>query len=606
MGHIDISSVPRGQPSDLAAPERLAADDAAGGSRPLNSTRPVTPLTAVATGLWNGSADAAVRVACLLTGLTLSVLSGQAAASAPTGALLLILATVMSLWAVLRGTSNIAYYYALIAEAAIAAALVVMQLGFDSQQQPYLAYLIAPALLAGLHRCISGATLAVMAETATLLVLYTDLIIPALDVDASAGYWLLTAGAASMLGAWAHTRWTRRTRERLADVAAIWQLNMNSGATAVSLDSARRLVKNLQDIPRDSPEGVDVDTICAQVMEQALRVLEGTRAALLLRDDGGVVTSIATHGGEFAPNDDESDGMVALSMRSLKAVQESQPQAGRQFHYRTSIPLVVAGRAIGAVVIDGPRAVTDETLDTARHHLDQAAYRLASAVMFSDVRAGATVAERRRLARDIHDGIAQDVASLGYLVDALSLNQCDQGHQAGLIELRDELTRIVTELRLSIFDLRSTVVPTGLGSVLADYVRDAGKTSGLAVHITLEESATRLQLNVETELLRIAQEAVSNATKHAHASNLWVTCRVEPPFADIRIEDDGVGRAAPKENHYGLHIMKERADKIQAVLGIADRPEGGTTITAVLVPTQTPEPPAQSGGINAVQRTSGR
>jgi hypothetical protein len=55
-----------------------------------------------------------------------------------------------------------------------------------------------------------------------------------------------------------------------------------------------------------------------------------------------------------------------------------------------------------------------------------------------------------------------------------------------------------------------------------------------------------------------------------------------------------------------LHIMKERADKIQAVLGIADRPEGGTTITAVLVPTVPTEPPAQPGGINAIQRTSGR
>jgi signal transduction histidine kinase len=599
MGHIDISSVPRGQPTDRAAPERFPVDDAAGNPRPLS------PLTAVATGLWNGSADAAIRAACLLAGLSLSVLSGQAAASAPTGALLLILATVMSLWAVLKGTSTIAYHYALAGEAVIATAVLVLQGGSDAHQ-PYLAYLIAPAVLAGLHRCLFGASLVVMAEAATLLAFHTNLVGTQLNVDSSAGYWLLTAGAASMLGAWAHTRWTRRSHERLADVAAIWQLNMNRGATTVSLDSARRLVKNLQDIPRDSPEGVDVDTICAQVMEQALRVLEGTRAALLLRDDSGVVTSIATHGGDFAANEGESDSMAALSIRTLEAIQESRPQASRQFRYRTSIPLVVAGRAIGAVVIDGPRAVTDETLGTARDHLDQAAYRLASAVMFSDVRAGATVAERRRLARDIHDGIAQDVASLGYLVDALSLNQCNQGHQAGLIELRDELTRIVTELRLSIFDLRSTVVPTGLGSVLADYVRDAGKTSGLAVHVTLEESATRLQLDVETELLRIAQEAVSNATQHAHASNLWVTCRVEPPFADIRIEDDGVGQAAPREDHYGLHIMKERADKIQAVLDIADRPEGGTTITAVLVPTVTTEPPAQPGGINAIQRTSGR
>ena len=76
---------------------------------------------------------------------------------------------------------------------------------------------------------------------------------------------------------------------------------------------------------------------------------------------------------------------------------------------------------------------------------------------------------------------------------------------------------------------------------------------------------------METELLRIGQEAVTNARKHSQGENMWVTCRVEPPFAELRIEDDGVGVVGPREDHYGLHIMKERAGRINAVLTIAER-----------------------------------
>ena len=126
--------------------------------------------------------------------------------------------------------------------------------------------------------------------------------------------------------------------------------------------------------------------------------------------------------------------------------------------------------------------------------LDDDALRLESAVLFGDVRAVATVEERRRLAREIHDGIAQEIASLGYLVDDLARDECSHNHQPGLVDLRDELTRVVTELRLSIFDLRSGVsTNAGLGSVLADYVREIGKGSGMAVHTSLEESRADLR-----------------------------------------------------------------------------------------------------------------
>ncbi len=224
-----------------------------------------------------------------------------------------------------------------------------------------------------------------------------------------------------------------------------------------------------------------------------------------------------------------------------------------------------------------------------------------------DVRAMAALAERRRIAREMHDGVAQDVASLSYLVDDLSRRDCNEQHQPDLVHVREELTRIVTELRNCIFDLRTGVsADDGLGAVLARSVKATGTTSSAAVHITLNESSERLPQYVETELLRIAQEAVANALAHACASNIWVSCTVQPPFADLRVDDDGIGSASVRDHHFGLEIMQERAERINAALTVAERPGGGTRVSAVLCPSEPPRVHPLPGGGHALQRATRR
>ena len=129
----------------------------------------------------------------------------------------------------------------------------------------------------------------------------------------------------------------------------------------------------------------------------------------------------------------------------------------------------------------------------------------------------------------------------------------------------------MADLRLSIFDLRSDVSPTnGLGSALSDYVRQVGTRSGLTVHLTLNEAPTRLSPAVEAELLRIAQEAITNARKHASAKNLWVDCWTDPPQAKLVVRDDGTGIQGGREDSYGISIMRERAQRIAATLEIGN------------------------------------
>ena len=123
----------------------------------------------------------------------------------------------------------------------------------------------------------------------------------------------------------------------------------------------------------------------------------------------------------------------------------------------------------------------------------------------------------------------------------------------------------------------------GLGTALSSYVRTMGARSGMTVHLTLDEAPQRLRSDVESELLRIAQEAVTNARKHAGASNLWVTCEVDPPYAQIEVSDDGQGMADQRpDGRYGLAIMAERAERIRGRLEIRPRQPSGTTVAVVL------------------------
>ena len=142
----------------------------------------------------------------------------------------------------------------------------------------------------------------------------------------------------------------------------------------------------------------------------------------------------------------------------------------------------------------------------------------------------------------------------------------------------------MSELRLSIFDLRSEVdVHGGLGAALSEYVRSVGQQSNMTVHLSLDEAATRLPAETEAELLRIAQEAITNARKHAGAQNLWVSCEIDPPYARIEVSDDvaGIGPHRP-EGRFGLAIMAERAERIRGQLEIKPRSSGGTSVAVVI------------------------
>jgi len=230
-------------------------------------------------------------------------------------------------------------------------------------------------------------------------------------------------------------------------------------------------------------------------------------------------------------------------------------------------------------VMDLPRRLS--ALD---RKLSPATVRLDTAVLFLAFRDSATVEERRRLAREMHDGVAQEMASLGYFVDTLVDQEPEGSARARqLTMLRERLTMVVGEVRRSVQTLRTEIGESdSLGTAIGSLARHLGASSGIPIHVTLDEQTTRLRPEVESELLRIAQEAMTNAVRHADATAINVQCSVTPPSAEIMVVDNGRGLGRGREDSHGLEIMKERAALIDADLSVQDNAPHGTLVSVRL------------------------
>lgn len=204
------------------------------------------------------------------------------------------------------------------------------------------------------------------------------------------------------------------------------------------------------------------------------------------------------------------------------------------------------------------------------------------------LRDSACAAERRRLAREMHDGLAQDLASLGYAVDALAAGSRSTEDRVRLEQLRGRITALVAETRCSLAGLRIAVdEDLGLAGALRMLAASLTDVSGVAIEVAVHDEgpdgrSDRLTAEAEGELFRIAQEALNNAVKHAHASLIRVDGLLRGAGAELTIGDDGVGFQGPRRGSHGLAVMHERAALIGATLSLGNGPTGGFRVTVSL------------------------
>ena len=198
----------------------------------------------------------------------------------------------------------------------------------------------------------------------------------------------------------------------------------------------------------------------------------------------------------------------------------------------------------------------------------------------------AVLNERNRIAREIHDTLAQGYVGISVQLEVLAelvrMNKLDAA-QKQLNAVRGHVREGLAEARQSIWALRSQDAGEKTLPVLMRRATEQAAGHGLETHFALHGAYRPLPPGTEQEILRVAQEALHNGKKHSRASNLWVQLDYEPAELALEVRDDGEGFAAGEEavsppGHYGLTGMRERATMIGARLEVASAPGEGTTV----------------------------
>jgi signal transduction histidine kinase len=450
----------------------------------------------------------------------------------------------------------------------LAAALVVGALR-DSAGL-FLPYVLVPLATAGLAAGLGAALVA--AALAILVLLLTTLLIDPNAIAAVVGEGGSKAGQVVGL-------WTWVLIFIAVSVVAAWTRRVSLGQGPPpdpAYADAHRLLSELHVVARQLSLGLDPRTLAAALVEELRDMVDGVVPTVLVRSGSS----------RFVPLVGDVPTPFAEAVMHDAWVGAETIRRNRHGFTVAALPVLMGARVVAVVVLSGVGPIGDEQLERCRGVIAQAGPRLASALLFDDVRHLATVDERMRLAREIHDGIAQDVASVGYKLDDIA-SDADAATAARLADLREHLGGLVGDLRLSIYDLRISVDESvGLARTLGDYAQRVGTGSGLVVHVTTNESPHRLPLASEVELLRIVQEAVTNVRKHAEAKHLWLTVDVDPPGARVTVTDDGRGLQPKRLDSMGIQGMHERARRIGARLSVRNRSDGSGTVVEVVI-----EPP---------------
>lgn len=259
-----------------------------------------------------------------------------------------------------------------------------------------------------------------------------------------------------------------------------------------------------------------------------------------------------------------------------------------------TVPLEHRDELLGvySIFVDRPGVTAREDimdlLFTVGHHLGVA---IAKQRSDTEARRLSIVEERNSLAHELHDSLAQTLASLRFqcrmLDDSLSDTPISKEARNDLARIRNGLDEAHTELRELLASFRAPLDRRGLVPALAKLTNRLGRETG--AHVLFQNDCRPFELSAseELQLLRIVQESLANVRKHAQAHTVRVLLTRESDGRHVLlIEDDGVGFSAPTDGarpgeRIGLSILEERARRIGAELSIESEPGEGTRVEVI-------------------------
>jgi signal transduction histidine kinase len=352
---------------------------------------------------------------------------------------------------------------------------------------------------------------------------------------ASSGSAALWAGLA--LTTWALVAWSVHISPRPAPEDAL-------------AAEAAWLLTRLEGLAGEMRAGFDPATSAEHVLDALPSVGPSSRSGVLIGAPTDRPVPLALRGSLRVPWPDPRQDLGVIG----EAWHQGRPGVSVLEDGRVvlAVPLRdVRERQYGIVVSDGtggavpPAELLTATTAVALQHQGLIAIALA----FGGLRERAGIEERERLARQIHDGIAQELVALGFGMDRLK--RLPEGElRPEIARLRGEVTRILADVRTHIGDLRLTVRPEGgLGAAITSQLQVFGAATGAVVTLRLSESSFRLPAHVETGLYRIFLDFLGDARRAAqtHDIEVEVSLRTQAPDARMVLRQSGATRLTESE-----------------------------------------------------------
>ncbi len=391
------------------------------------------------------------------------------------------------------------------------------------------------------------------------------------------------------------------------DIADVFELRVEQRTREI--ERRRRVAAGLRDMLAVLNSNRSLDEILDYIVSQAIELLDnaGACAVYRLHELAGQFVIRASYGlpAEYVvqANLPLAEGAVGKALETrqpvaisdLRDVEHVAPgsRARREALLKSgycaflAVPLTIKDEVYGSLVLyyNKPVEFTAEAFDLALTFSDHAALAIENARLRTQVEHAAVLAERSRIARDLHDAVTQTLFSASLIAEVLPrLWRRDRSEaERRLGELRQLTRGALAEMRTLLLELRpSRLIDVALGDLLRQLAEAITGRTRVPIEIIVDGQCP-LPPDRQVALYRIAQEALNNVAKHARAHQAEVKLCCRPERVELTVSDDGLGFnfEGVKPENLGLSIMHERAEAIGAKLDIQTQLGYGTRVVVV-------------------------
>jgi signal transduction histidine kinase len=339
------------------------------------------------------------------------------------------------------------------------------------------------------------------------------------------------------------------------------QQNLPRTFTPVAAREAALLLRRLGTLAESIDGGFDAPASAELLLDALDDRVRSARRGVLVGFGSDPAVPFALRGAERTPWDEPTvdQSLLGLAWRSGESGMGLRTD---EFGNERALMAIVlrdnAGERIGVVVLErsGTSPFSGADFKAAGEVGMIHSANLDVALIFAALRERAGYEERERLAREMHDGIAQELVALGYRIDVLRRQARTEAPALSdsLNTLREDLSGVLVDLRLRISDLRIAVRPDqGLGAIVGARMQRFGSSTGLGVVLRLNESGFRLPAHIETLIYRLVLDALADARHAPGATSVDLTLDVEAPQAFLRIKHDGL--SALRQEDFADHPL---------------------------------------------------